>query len=194
MAATAFPILGTEPPVVEFANTLYGDGDRRIDFLDTAARIEEWFALVPLDGGVTAPAGVMGRHGERVRAARDCVRALLCAAADGRGPGRAAVERLNDLAAAAPTYPRLEWTPGAAPAVRRLDTVAGAPALLGSLASGCAELLAGPEPVAVRRCPGPGCSMLFVRGHPRRRWCHPSCGHRDRQARFYRRHLARRPT
>jgi hypothetical protein len=29
--------------------------------------------------------------------------------------------------------------------------------------------------------------MLFVCTHARRRFCHASCGHRDRQARYYRR-------
>jgi predicted RNA-binding Zn ribbon-like protein len=29
--------------------------------------------------------------------------------------------------------------------------------------------------------------MLFVKAHHRRQWCHESCGHRARQATYYRR-------
>ncbi|MFF5229693.1 CGNR zinc finger domain-containing protein [Dactylosporangium sp. NPDC000521] len=37
------------------------------------------------------------------------------------------------------------------------------------------------------RCESPACCLFFVQHHPRRRYCHESCAHRDRQARYYRR-------
>ncbi|MGC5009824.1 CGNR zinc finger domain-containing protein [Streptosporangium sp. DT93] len=188
MSNPDFPILGTEPLAVELANTLYGSGNERIDFLRTARWIDEWFASVSTEHGVTAPAA-MGRDAGRVRTLRDCVHSLLSAAVDGRTPDEASVERVNDFAASAPTHLRLDWTGAQGPVSRWRDTTTGSTAVLGRIATCCIELLAGPEAGRVRRCQGPGCSMFFVKSHPRRRWCHPSCGHRDRQARYYRRHL-----
>jgi predicted RNA-binding Zn ribbon-like protein len=188
VSSPEFPILGTEPLAVELANTLYGSGDEQIDFLRTVQWIEEWFTLVSLQDGVTAPAA-MGRDAERVRMLRDCVHSLLSAVIDGRTPDEVSVERVNGFAAAAPTHLRLDWAGDAAPGSRWLDTTTGSTAVLGRIATCCIELLAGPGAGNVRRCQGPGCSLIFIKSHPRRRWCHPSCGHRDRQARYYRRHL-----
>ncbi|MGW6499060.1 CGNR zinc finger domain-containing protein [Nonomuraea angiospora] len=183
MTADEFPILGTEPLAVELANTLYGAGESRIDFLPDARRVGEWFAQVSGRHGVAV---AMGPHAARVRRLRDCVHALLSAAVEGRVPDAALVRRVNDFTAAAPTYLRLDWS-GGAPASRWADTVTGPAAVLGSIATCCVELLTGPQADRVRRCQGPGCSLFFVQNHSRRRWCHPSCGHRDRQARYYRR-------
>ena len=50
-------------------------------------------------------------------------------------------------------------------------------------------LLADPAAGRVRGCEGPGCLLLFLPAHPRRRWCSPDlCGNRVRVARHYRRH------
>ncbi|XVQ14040.1 CGNR zinc finger domain-containing protein [Spirillospora sp. CA-255316] len=191
MECPDFPILGTEPLPVELANTLYGEGGGRVDFLGEAAWIDLWFASAwNAHGLATAPPAGMGRGAGRVRALRDGVHDLLSAAADGRTPGQAAVARVNDFARAAPTYPRLDWPAGGAPAVRWLDGTGGDTAVLGRIAACCIELLTGGRAGNLRRCGGPGCSMLFVKNHSRRRWCHPSCGHRDRQARYYRRRVA----
>jgi predicted RNA-binding Zn ribbon-like protein len=175
MSDPEFPVLGTEPVAVELANTLYGD----TDYLRTADWIDAWFALVcPQE-----EASAMGRAADDVRALRDGVHSLLTAAAEGRTPDARAVERVNAFAAAAPTYLRLDW-----PLSRWVDTVGGSTAVLGRVATCCIELLTGPQAGSVRRCQSPDCSMIFVKSHPRRQWCHPSCAHRDRQARYYRRH------
>ncbi|SUD47835.1 Conserved protein containing a Zn-ribbon-like motif, possibly RNA-binding [Nocardia otitidiscaviarum] len=184
MTEVDFPILGTEPLPVEFANTDYGGGAERIDFLRSAEQIDRWFALVH----PPAIEGEMGRAGERVRQLRDGVRHLLSAAADRAAPDPRRLDIVNEFARAAPTFAQLAWTSDLAPAARRFDIATGAPALLGRIATCSIELLTGPQSDALRRCSGPGCSLLFVKNHARRRWCHPSCGHRDRQARYYRRH------
>ncbi|WP_344586736.1 CGNR zinc finger domain-containing protein [Actinomadura vinacea] len=188
MSDPEFPILGTEPFAVELANTLYGSGDQRIDFFQTAEWIDRWFALVAPGHGLAAP-GTAAAHD--VRELRDCVHGLLSAAVERRTPDMAVVERLNGFAMAAPTHLRLEWPVDGGPAARLVDTTTGAAAILGRVAHCCIELLAGPQAGGLRRCRGPGCSLLFVKDHSRRRWCHPSCGHRDRQARYYRRRLDR---
>ncbi|MFC5746222.1 CGNR zinc finger domain-containing protein [Actinomadura rugatobispora] len=191
MECPDFPILGTEPLPVELANTLYGGGGERTDFLGEAAWIDQWFACVwDAHGLATTPPTGLDRRAGRVHSLRDAVHDLLSAAADGRAPGQAAVSRVNDFARAAPAYPRLEWPAGGAPAVQWLDDTGGGTAVLGRIAGSCIELLTGERAEHLRRCRGPGCSMLFVKNHSRRRWCHPSCGHRDRQARYYRRRAA----
>jgi predicted RNA-binding Zn ribbon-like protein len=174
-----FPILGTEPLAVELANTLYGD----LDYLRTAGWIDRWFALACPDEKLA-----MGRAADRVRALRDCVHGLLSAAVDDRRPDARLVERVNAFAAAAPTHLRLDWPVGGPPASRWQDTAEGGTAVLGRIATCCIELLAGPQAGGVRRCQTPDCPLIFVKSHARRRWCHPSCAHRDRQARYYRRH------
>ncbi len=164
-----FPILGTEPLAVELANTLYGDGE---DFLHAREWVDEWFAQL---GQPSVDAG-------RARALRDSVHRLFTAAVEGVTPDRGDVEVVN--AFTTPTRLELDWSAGG-PVARHRDTATGGAAVLGRIAACSIELLAGPD--ALRRCTAPGCSMFFVRNHPRRRWCHPSCGHRDRQARYYRR-------
>ncbi|WP_219462283.1 CGNR zinc finger domain-containing protein [Nonomuraea rhizosphaerae] len=178
MSDPEFPVLGTEPVAVELANTLY-DGT---DYLRTAAWVDAWFALVR-----PAETAAMGRVAADVRALRDSVHHLLTAAVEGRTPDAAAVERVNAFAAAAPTHLRLDWSAGG-PAAHWADTTDGSTATLGRIATCCIELLTGPRAGGVRRCQSPDCSLIFVQSHPRRRWCHPSCAHRDRQARYYRRH------
>ena len=130
-----------------------------------------WFTEV----GQPEPAG-------DVRDLRDRVHRLFEAAATGRRPDEADVDELNRLAATAPTTVQLDWQDGR-PTARRLSR-AKDDAPLGRIAAEAVELLAGSE---LWRCEGPGCAMLFVRTHARRRFCYPGCGQRGRQARYYRR-------
>ncbi len=162
-------MLGTEPLAVELANTLYGEG---IDFLATAEWVRAWFAeAMP---GAVVPDPV------QVRALRDAVYSVFAAVLDQRVPDQASIDQVNSFAAAAPVYVRLSW-----PHAQWTNTVSGPAAVLGRLASSCVEVVTGPY--SLLRCPAPGCSMVFVRTHARRRFCHPSCSQRDRQARYYRR-------
>ncbi|MEU4226295.1 ABATE domain-containing protein [Nonomuraea sp. NPDC026600] len=184
-----FPILGTEPLAVELANTLYGMGNQQIDFLRHPQWIDQWFALVAGQHTIAGASVAMGDEAERVRKLRDGVHSLLSTAIDRRAPEAVMVERVNGFAAASPTYLQLEWAGADEPVSRWRDTTADSTAALGRIATCCIEVLAGPSAGNLRRCQGPGCSLIFVKNHSRRKWCHPSCGHRDRQARYYRRHL-----
>ncbi|WP_252375002.1 MULTISPECIES: CGNR zinc finger domain-containing protein [unclassified Nonomuraea] len=61
--------------------------------------------------------------------------------------------------------------------------------LLAELAEAAVALLTDPDVGKVRGCEGPGCRLLFLPAHPRRRWCSPDlCGNRVRVARYYQRH------
>ncbi len=176
-----FPILGTEPLPVELANTLYSDDGEVTDFLATADLVTAWSTAAdgsPLPGSAAVPA----------RELRDAVRAVLVAVVDGLVPDAVAIETVNRYAAGGARYPQLSWTAEGA-GREWVDAGSGVTARLGRIAAATVELLATGSDV--RRCPAPGCSMLFVRTHARRRFCHGSCGHRDRQARYYRRQRAK---
>ncbi|GAA1026096.1 hypothetical protein GCM10009557_02540 [Virgisporangium ochraceum] len=162
------PILGTEPLVVEYANTLHG-GDH-------------------LGAPWCAAAGVAPfRDIVAARSLRDGIHALFTAAATGAAPPYAAIALVNAVAAAAPTYPQLVPQPTGGLAADRRDTTTGDRALLGSLATACVELLTDGRARLLRRCLTPDCHLFFLQHHPRRRYCHDSCAHRDRQARYYHR-------
>ena len=171
------PILGTEPLVVEFANTLYDDSD----FLGTAELAVLWFTTL----GVR-PA----RDTAAARALRDSIRALFTATVTAAAPPATAIVHVNATAARAPTSPQLTRQPTGALTAGSRGTATGDAALLGSLATACIELLTDDRARLLRRCEGPDCCLFFVQHHPRRRYCHESCAHRDRQARYYRRRTA----
>ena len=162
-----YPILGTEPLPVEFANTLYGG----FDCLGTDELAAGWFAAMEL--------GVVDAG--RARVLRDAVFRLLAASADGQRWDRDAVAAVNGFAAEGPTALQL----GEAGEARWVETTTGSAAVLGRIATCSIELLAGGAPL--RRCAAPDCRILFVPQHARRRFCHASCSGRMRQARYYRR-------
>ncbi|GAB7040182.1 MULTISPECIES: CGNR zinc finger domain-containing protein [Catenuloplanes] len=174
------PLLGTEPLVVEFANTRYGDRD----LLGTAELAGLWF---------TAAGAPPARDTAAARALRDSVHTLFTATVTGATPSATAITHVNEVAAGAPTSPRLvRLSTGALGAGGRRGGATGDAALLGGLATACVELLTGDQAGSLCRCAGPDCGLFFVRHHPRRRYCHESCGHRDRQQRYYRRRAADR--
>jgi predicted RNA-binding Zn ribbon-like protein len=171
------PILGTEPLVVEFANTLYGDED----FLGTAELATLWFTTV-----CAQPA----RDMVAARTLRDCIHALFTATVTAAAPPATAIERVNAAAAQAPTSPKLVRQPTGTLVADSRSAATGDAALLGGLATACIELLTDNRAQLLRNCESPDCCLLFVQHHPRRRFCHESCAHRDRQARYYRRRPA----
>ncbi len=173
---TEFPILGTEPIAVEFANTRYGD-----DFLRTDRLVDEWFAEVGRPARDLDPA--------RARVLRDHVHALFEAVVAGSRPAAAIVAEVNGFVAAAPPALALDWAPDGTRRAGWVDAGAGGAAVLARIATDAVEVLTG---AGLARCAGPGCPLFFVRATARRRFCHPSCGHRDRQARYYRRHRSPR--
>lgn len=177
-----FPLLGTEPFAVEFANTWYDDG--ATDYLATPELVRDWFAeYCGLTGRTLIQ--VPGRDAERVRAFRDHVHRVLAARADGTHPGADAVGAVNDCAALAQSSVRLQWPLGDSPVQLEQSETGGTTRLLAELATEAIALVTGPA--ALSRCEGPGCRMLFVRHHGRRRFCDPTCSQRGRQARYYRR-------
>lgn len=71
----------------------------------------------------------------------------------------------------------------------------GSPArqALAAIAAEAIELFTGEDRELLRACYAPGCVLYFVKDHPRREWCSPSCGNRVRAARHYRRNKGESP-
>ncbi len=75
----------------------------------------------------------------------------------------------------------------------RLDVGAGPLAAVDAATLAAADLLEGPGPAAVGRCPGVGCGWLFLDPTGRRRWCDMAvCGNRAKARRYAARRSAER--
>lgn len=184
--ADDLPVIG-EPVVVELANTLYGRGSGRIDFLATPELIRLWFPRVP--DAPPLPGRLDDDDVGSLRALRDAVHTLVGAMVDRTHLPVGAVAVLNRAAGRAPRTAALQLTGGVV-RIRSTTEARGMDAVLGAIAHDAITLLAGPDAERLRRCDHPECTMAFVQRHRRRRWCHPSCGHRIRQATYYRRKVA----
>jgi predicted RNA-binding Zn ribbon-like protein len=182
-ADAALPLLG-ESVALDAVNSRYGVEPDVVDFLDEQW-VDRW--IEGLDAAHRLGVGAIGRDDvRRLRAVRDAARTIVLAALDGARPARRAVDVLNEEARRAPTVPLLRWTSTGPTRDPQPTGTPGAP-LPARLAIATIELVTGPDVERVRRCARPGCSMLFIQDHGHRRFCHPSCSHVMRQARY--RHL-----
>ena len=187
MEVDQFPILG-EVFAVELANTSYRSLDERVDFLADRRDVAAWFAAAPAARALTCPTRPAAAWHRRILELRDATRACLDALASGGRPDDRHLRTIEALAATAvqrrsivwSAEPRLEVSYEGDPSGR---SIAGA-------ANVVVDFLTGDAASLVRECEAHDCSMLFVRNHHRRRWCHDGCSHRNRQARYYRRRRA----
>lgn len=184
----ALPILG-EPLAVELANTAYGRGDEAIDFLGSPDLIDAWMAGAAPGLSPTRP--FRGRDADALRELRDATGALVGATVDRRPLPPGAIDVVNRHAARAPASWQLRLGRDGAACVQVERSDLGPAGTLGLLAHHAIVLLGGDDAPRLRRCARPNCTMTFVQRHGRRRWCHDSCGHRSRQAAYYRRRHAR---
>lgn len=177
-----------EPVAVDLANTLFTDGGRPLDALTTPAALRRWLEANDERIDPQLPARLGAGDLERARDLRVTIRELLAAAVDDNPPPAVAVSRLNEIAALAPLSARLQWPAGEPPKAHL--SLAGADrfdALLALLAQSAIDVLGGSGAGRLRRCEAPGCSTYFLKDHPRRAWCSPTCGNRVRVARHYHR-------
>jgi predicted RNA-binding Zn ribbon-like protein len=181
-----YPVLG-EPVVIEFANTLYRYGPDTTDFIGTPALAVGWFAESPTACLLERPSRLSLAMIERLRRLRDAVHLLISASIDSTVPPSEAVQVVNEHCALMLSSTTLTWSTNAGPVAQDHTSAHGFEALLGRLALDCIRLVTGPDSARLRRCASPGCPMFFLKHHSRRRWCHNSCGHRDRQSRYYQR-------
>jgi len=186
-----FLLLG-EPLAIDLVNTLvpaaYGG-----DLVATPSRVTAWMQAE--EGRL--PAGAIQGEAltvEELRRLREALRVVFQSVLAATPPPSFAVARLNAASRVAAAYPHLEWRPDGHPSVRlRYARTATRPAtaLLGTIARSAIDLLTSPDIRGLRRCEGPGCSLLFVARSRQRRWCSPFlCGNRVRVARHQRRKVS----
>lgn len=182
------PLLG-ETFAVELANSHYRSAHEDIDFL-TDIGIRTWFQHAPAAADIPIPTGLASAAVAAVRRTRDATRLLLEESADGVQASRAdeSVATLRSAAARAPARLVVELSDGLrGPLAWRLQHE-GLPddVFVAGVASRCVLFLGTEQARRVRRCARPACPMLFVQHHRARRFCHESCAHTERQARYYR--------
>jgi predicted RNA-binding Zn ribbon-like protein len=180
---TTAPLTG-EPLALDLVNTVASPPGGEVDLLDSADHLRAWLAaeqdrLDITDGQIDLSA---------VRALRAHITHAVEAARASTPPPPEALRAITDAQRNAPAYQELGWNGQAITITTRRPGNATA-VLLAQLAEAAATLLASPAIGLVRRCEGPGCRMLFLPAHPRRRWCSPAtCGNRARVARYYQLH------
>ena len=180
---TTAPLTG-EPLALDLVNTVASPPGGEVDLLESAADLRAWLAaerdrLDITDGQIDLSA---------VRALRTHITRAVEAARGSTPPPLEALHAITVAQANAPAYQELGWNGQAITVTIRRPGNATA-VLLAQLAEAAATLLASPAIGLVRRCEGPGCRMLFLPAHPRRRWCSPAtCGNRARVARYYQLH------
>ncbi|MGV9646149.1 CGNR zinc finger domain-containing protein [Streptomyces sp. NPDC003514] len=180
----------------------FGAGRVSLDLLATAHPCERFVSVEVLcawigESGLVPPHTPLG-HADAswVTGFRE-VRAFLDQLVRGALPGPPprpsydrVLERVNDVARAAPPAPRAVRG-GDGTLVRRLERPPACAELLGALARDALELLTDPVARAgLRECEGDNCPLVYLdtsRGR-RRRWCSSEvCGNRERVARHRRR-------
>ncbi|MGW0146929.1 CGNR zinc finger domain-containing protein [Streptomyces sp. NPDC003333] len=180
----------------------FGAGRVSLDLLATAHPCERFVSVEVLcawigESGLVPPHTPLGHADASWVIGFREVRAFLDQLVRGALPGPAprpsydrVLERVNDVARAAPPAPRAVRG-GDGTLVRRLERPPACAELLGALARDALELLTDPVARAgLRECEGDNCPLVYLdtsRGR-RRRWCSSEvCGNRERVARHRRR-------
>ena len=181
--AAGFPV-GGDALGVDLADTLVTVTEPATDLLRDAGQCAAWWSLqsdrLPRDAVAPSLKATIGL--------RDAVRAVLDAAQQGRQLPKAAVRTLNETAAMAPTSPELHVASGEAQICSRWHADDPAALALAATAASVVSLIGSPDVARLRRCANPACSMLFVAGDARRRFCTQNiCANRVRVARHYHR-------
>jgi predicted RNA-binding Zn ribbon-like protein len=176
-----------EPRPVLLMNTIWANRSRLHDDLATVGGLRD-FLGVPVDEADL----------DAFLALRQALRDLAAVlTSDTRPVARnrdleRAVAEVNRAARSARQWPQLAVRDGE---LLRDNESEGSPAdrERASIAAEAVELFTGADRVSLRACYAPGCVLYFVKDHPRREWCSPSCGNRVRAARHYRRNRGESP-
>ena len=180
------PLLG-EAFAVELANSDHRSGHEERDFLAAPDGVAAWFAHAPAAADLVVPAPLAPEVAAAVRGIRDATRLLLTA--DSATARADAAELLHREARRAAGHLALDLG-GGAPAWRLHHEGDVGDVFSAAVACRAILFLGGDDVRRVRRCARPTCPMLFVARHKARRFCHDTCAHSVRQARYYRRHTS----
>ena len=187
---TRYPHLDLPLPL-ELVNSRFASRGQLVDALATPEDLDAWLQTnaerLEVDLSDVSVTRATPALLDRFRLLRAAVHDSLAAAIEAAPPSPAAVQLLNEAAAAAPRFPRLDVRDGA----YHLHMVDGADSeavVLASVARATMDLLVGPDLGRLRRCSGPGCVLFFLRERRRREWCSDACGNRARVARHYEHH------
>ncbi|GAA1709957.1 CGNR zinc finger domain-containing protein [Fodinicola feengrottensis] len=117
---------------------------------------------------------------------RAAVRELFLAFLEERDADPAAVDTVNEAAAATPGASSVAWPPTGP--VRTWSTIRPGTLAeaLAAIAGDAIDVLCTERAATIRVCEAHGCVRVFFREHARRRWCSTTCGDRVRAARHYR--------
>lgn len=204
---TKAPLLG-EPLPVELMNTIWADRGGIHDALSTDAEALAWLRAVGPRLEEHAPGVTKWLDSHRptdlddaateLRRLRDALRRLTAettqdprtAAASAISDRDQALEVLNQVAAASPSWLAVDWPIGHAPESRLHFPQPAGSAIASMLAAEFIAMLASGNQPELRACLAPGCVLYFAKDHNRREWCSSACGNRARAARHYRRRKA----
>jgi len=190
VSESVFPLTG-EPLVLDLVNTRPNTADGPVDLLATPAGLRAWLTVqserLP-EFAVDASTPLTEADLAAVHGVREHATTAIARARRGERPPATALRALNHAQRAAPAIRELTWD-GTAVTATAHRTGAFGTRLAARLAEATADLLLDPSILKVRGCEGPGCVLLFLPAHPRRRWCSAAiCGNRARVARYYQRH------
>jgi predicted RNA-binding Zn ribbon-like protein len=184
--AAGFP-MGGENLAIDLADTLVTVTTPPTDLIAGQPASDRFWTL----HGTLLPDGWTLPDAADTRRLRDAIRNLLDAAQQGAALDPAALDIVNATSALARVSAHIAVRNEIAERRELWHYEDPADLALAAAARSAIDVLADPARRAnLRRCASPTCSMLFVTGDARRRWCTPNiCGNRDRVARHYRRRL-----
>ena len=184
------PVFG-DAPALDLANTHHAVRGRPREGLGSAADLAAWARVVAprlpvVDAAALADLRVDDRDVARFVDLRAAVRAVAEDLTGGCPPTAAAVAVINVAAGRAPASLVLIVADGGVITRRWRSAAPPVEQILAGLAGDAIDLFAGERADRLRACQAPGCPLFFLKDHPRREWCSPSCGNRVRAARAYR--------
>ena len=189
---------------LDFVNTRVAEDGRLVDLLGGPSDLARWLSEAGVLNGEEAEGtskgwdeGPRGRRVfERALALREVLREVVEATVDGAPVRQGAIDELNALLRIRPGYPQVERTPNGFEKRFRAERDEPLGALLVPIAESAADLLAGGDPLLLKKCENPDCVLHFYdtsKNHARR-WCSMSgCGNRMKAQAHYRRRRGSRP-
>lgn len=183
--AAGFPV-GGENLAIDLADTIVMVSSPPTELLPDQATCDRFWAL----HHAVLPPGWAFPTLAATRTLRAALRAALDAAQQDRSIDAPTLDRINATCALATTSFAAVEHDDALTSVERWHFEDTKALTLAATARSAIEILTSPSlRSSLRRCANPNCSMLFVNGDARRRFCTPNiCGNRHRVAQHYLRH------